>query len=141
MLAASVSDSSDRRRIPLSPRTRKLVAVAVLVGGVWFVGRSMLPVAPRDVEVEVSMAAFRTPPDDGRAVSVEFARDGEPVRTLSERFGPGGPPRMWSRHVTLPVGSYAATVTVELTGRSAVRESEVRVEAGESILLPAPQPP
>jgi hypothetical protein len=116
---------------------RKLLAFASLALGVWFVGRLLAPVAPREVELRVRLGAFRDPPAQARGIEVALERGGAPVRVLRERFS-GRPPAEWRRTLAVPPGDYEAYVSVELEGRVAERRTPVRVEPGELAWIPAP---
>lgn len=118
---------------------RKLIAFAVLGLGVWFVGRQLTPVSPREVEVRVRLGAYREPPQQARAVTVSLERNGAPVRVLSERFATT-PPLEWRQSLSIPPGDYQATVNVELEQRVATRTTSVHLAPGEAVLIPAPTP-
>jgi len=117
---------------------RRLLGAATLALGVWFVGRSLAPVAPRDVEVHVRLSAFRDESNRARSITVAFERDGDAVRAVTERFEGARPPSVWSRTVSIPEGNYATTVTVELPGRSVQRISNVHVAPGGPVDVPPP---
>ena len=122
----------------LSPRARKLLGAATLVLGVWFVSRSLGPVAPRDVDVHVRLSPFRYDGSRAHAMTVSFERDGQPMRAVTERFAPSGPPIVWSRTLSIPEGDYSTTVSLELDGRTAQRTTVVHVVPGAVVEIPAP---
>ena len=132
--------ASVSRHFALSPRVRRLAAALVLGVGVYWVGHTLVDVTPREVTVQVRLGLFRETPHIARSITVVFSRDGEPVRELSERFD-RVPPVVWQRPLSIPPGTYSASVTVELQGRSAERAQSVSVHPGDTVELVAPQPP
>jgi hypothetical protein len=60
------------------------------------------------------------------------------VRAVTERFGGGRPPSVWSRTLSIPEGNYVTIVTVELSGRSVQRTASVHVAPGEPVDVPPP---
>lgn len=122
----------------LTPRVRRLIAAAALVIGALVVGRMLLPWVPREVDVRVRLDAFREAPQRARALDVSFERRGSVVRALSVRFQ-DAPPAEWRRRLSLPPGDYEVMVRVEIDGRVLTRESNVHVEPGAVLDLPAPR--
>jgi hypothetical protein len=125
--------------MPLSPQVRRIVGALALGGGVLVVGRVVMPSVPRDVDVAVHLGAFREPPLVARALSVTLVRDGATVRRVSARFGVN-PPVEWRQTLAVAPGNYRAVVEVEFGGRVATRETDVRIEPGAVVAIPAPIP-
>lgn len=126
-----------QRWMGVPSRARRLVALGILVLGVLVVGRVLLPVLPREVELRMRLEAFREPPSRARGIEVSLERHGQTVRLLRERFD-ATPPLEWRRTVSVPPGDYVVTVRVELDGRVVTRVLSLRLEPGKPVELSAP---
>lgn len=127
-------------QIPLSPTVRKLLGAAAIVAGVFAAGGSLKGSVPRDVELRVSLGAFRDASLPVRSVAVTFLRDDAPFRAFQRNFN-GDAPRELRESVTLPEGAFRARVTLTLDHQALERESYVTVTPGGSVDVPAPPPP
>ena len=122
----------------VSPLARRWIAVAALVAGLLVTLRIVMPHVPRDVEVRVGLRGWRDGADAARRLTCTFEQDGEVVRTATAAFGGSAAPREWRQTMSLVPGGYRVTVHVESEARAASRATDVRVEPGTTVDLPAP---
>lgn len=128
------------RTFTIPPLARKILGALALGAGVLVVGAQLRGSAPREVEVRLSLAAFRDARRPVREVAVTFFRGDAPVRSLNRRFDGQGPPALVET-VQLPEGAVRAHVSVTLDRVVAERDSWLSVAPGEPLELPAPALP
>lgn len=120
----------------LGPRGLRVASALIIVLGVWVASRQLKGAATREVELRLSLVG-RSGDAPVRAVTVQFYRENEEIRSITQRWTQA-PPELVAR-VSLPEGRCEARVSVERGGRLLERSAVVEVRPDEVLRLRAPE--